>query len=333
MIAILGDIHFSSSKDYFIATCESFLSWFKDWGMNSPENVLILAGDVVQSSINGGIVIDFLERFYTYSRFKEIHIVVGNHDCKITDGMHQLAYEFYRQKANVKIYDKATETIIEGQKVLCLPYYLGLNDKDQTMTECYSNIYRDPSFTNDYDLVVGHFAGPDASFPGSVDCIENLDKINTQKICLGHIHTRAADPNKYIGSVHANSKAENDKTRAAWIGDDWSWDEETLPEFCEFLTVTYPDPLPKSNALVPIYTVLNCASKAVAKDKYGDIYIRKTEVGLSDKTSAKKSEISRSIDSVIEKTPQELFEEFAIAVKNDYSPEVIEECRKALTCN
>ena len=103
MIAILGDIHFSSSKDYFIATCESFLSWFKSWKVNSSENSLILAGDIVQSSINGGIVIDFLERFYTYSRFKEIHIVVGNHDCKISDGRSQLAYEFYKNNPDVQI--------------------------------------------------------------------------------------------------------------------------------------------------------------------------------------------------------------------------------------
>ena len=31
MIAILGDIHFDSSKDYFIRIGNDFISWFDQW--------------------------------------------------------------------------------------------------------------------------------------------------------------------------------------------------------------------------------------------------------------------------------------------------------------
>ena len=104
MICVLGDIHFNSSKDYMMKTCERFLDWYKTWNLNVPQNTLILAGDLVHSAVNGGIVIHFLEEFASNSRFKEVHIVVGNHDKKKVDGINQLAYEFFLQKKNFKIY-------------------------------------------------------------------------------------------------------------------------------------------------------------------------------------------------------------------------------------
>ena len=103
MIAILGDIHFDSSKDYFIRICNEFISWFDQWKYNCKGNELILAGDLVASSLNGGIVIDFLERFYRSSRFDHIHIIEGNHDRKFIEGEPQLAYEFLRNKEVFKI--------------------------------------------------------------------------------------------------------------------------------------------------------------------------------------------------------------------------------------
>ena len=104
MIAILGDIHFDSSKDYFIRICNEFISWFNQWKYNHKSKELILARDLVASSLNGGIVIDFLERFYRSSRFDHIHIIEGNHDRKFIEGEPQLAYEFLRNKENVTIY-------------------------------------------------------------------------------------------------------------------------------------------------------------------------------------------------------------------------------------
>ena len=123
MIAILGDIHFDSSKDYYIKICSEFISWFASWGYNRPGNELILAGDLVASSLNGGVVIDFLERFYKASQFDHIHIIEGNHDRKFIEGVPQLAYEFLRNKENVSIYRYPEERDVQGLHVLFLPFF------------------------------------------------------------------------------------------------------------------------------------------------------------------------------------------------------------------
>ena len=62
-IAILGDIHFTSRKKYFTDVCYYFLDWYLNWPTNNNNNSLILAGDLVDSHVNGGIVIDLLEKF------------------------------------------------------------------------------------------------------------------------------------------------------------------------------------------------------------------------------------------------------------------------------
>ena len=151
MIAILGDIHFDSSKDYYIKICSEFVSWFASWKYNRPGNELILAGDLVASSLNGGVVIDFLERFYKASQFDHIHIIEGNHDRKFIEGVPQLAYEFLRNKENVSIYRYPEERNIQGLHVLFLPFFTR-NEKGKTMREVYSNLYK--THIGPYDLIM-----------------------------------------------------------------------------------------------------------------------------------------------------------------------------------
>lgn len=331
MIAILGDIHFSSQKDYYLEICERFLDWFENWDMNHEGNQLILAGDLVQNALNGGQVIKFLEKIYLKSDFDWVHIVVGNHDLKKVDGINQLAYEFYKIKPGFTVYTEPTETTIEGRDVLMLPYFEDINSEGFTMAEYYSSIYKNPRFKNSYDLVVGHFAGDDVSYEGSTDCVKNLNQIKTKKLCLGHIHTRETDPRKYIGSVFANRKGENDNTRAAWIWNTVSntWSEEKLPIFSEFLQVTYPDPLPQSDALVPIYTILNCASERLARELYGNIFIRKVRANLSDAV-LKRMELADNFLSINSSNIGALFASFLKEKDPPLDEKVQEECKAAL---
>lgn len=319
MICILGDIHFTSRKKYFTDICYSFLEWFKNWEKNNNDNTLILAGDLVDSHLNGGVVIDLLEKFITYSNFKEIHIVVGNHDKKKQDGYDQLAYEFYKNKPNIFIYEDLTEKEIEGQRILFLPYYL---NGSTPMNVRYSNLYK---IKKEYDLIVGHFSEPNTSFPGSIDCISNLDKIKTKKICLGHIHTRQQNPDIYIGSIYAGRKNENDNTRSAWYYDG-EWKEERLPIFSEFITVTYPNKLPESNALFPIYTILNCGNENLARKKYGNINIRRVTTDSSEIIN--KSELDFEFNSIKNIDINTLFKDFKEEKK--LPEEVAFECEEAL---
>ena len=158
-----------------------------------------------------------------------------------------------------------------------LPYYTGVNSLGLSMHDYYSEIYKNEEYSEHYDFVVGHVGGPDALFEGSNDCISNLDKINTDRLCFGHIHTRSSNPSRYIGSVYACKKNENDDTRAAWLFDPLTkrWSEDLLPVFAKFIPVVYPEDLPTTNAVVPIYTILNCTSKELAKKRYGNIRLRK----------------------------------------------------------
>lgn len=327
MIAILGDIHFSSSRPWFIDVSKAFLKWFKEWEVNNSNNTLILVGDLVHVCLNGGLVISFLEEFVNSSNFKEIHICVGNHDKKKQDGIDQLAYEFYKIKPNIHIYEEITAVDIEDNKILFLPYYVGLNKYNLPMNEYYSNLYRDSNWNNvHYNLIVGHCAMEDASFRGNPDCILNLDKLNPDRICLGHIHTRFVNPNVYIGSIFANRRNENDYNRAAWILDNKVWKEEKLPTFCEFDVVSYPEELPKTTALVPIYTILNCSSEALAKKKYGDVHIRKVTKDTYDINFSKQSDKSRKFNSIKDMNIKQLFNSFVSEQTPPLSTNVIDTC-------
>lgn len=329
MICILGDIHFASNKDYIIATCEAFLDWFNNWNKNNPDNYLILAGDLVNDVFNGGIVIDFLERFIKSSRFKEIHVCVGNHDLKKYQNRDQLAYEFYSNKPNVHVYKTVSIVQIGPLKTLILPYYWGVNDLGEPMNEYYSKITENPFIKDQsFDLTVGHFCGEDNSFPGASDCVKNLNKINTTRLCLGHIHTRNINPDVYIGSIYASKKNENDYNRAAWIYDEGNWYEERLPIFNEFLNVTYPQPLPMSRAIIPIYTIFNCGNEKLAKEKYGDIFIRFTFRGEFEGIVTQQNDVE--FESIKNMDVKELFNDFIKIQEPPFNEEIISKCRGAL---
>lgn len=330
-ICILGDIHFRDDHSYFSKASEDFLRWFQNWGRNTKENTLILAGDLVESSLLSGNVAEYLERLAKYSNFNSIHICVGNHDKRKYHNDDQLAYEFYKNKVNIHIYEKPTEVDIEGKKVLFLPYFVGLNCLGKTMREYYGEIYNNKNFSNDYDLVVGHFCGEDASYFGGSDCVPNLDKINTKKLVLGHIHTRGMNPSVYIGSVFACKKNENDNTRSALVLDGDEWIEERLPVFTEFLTVTYPYPLPQTNALTPIYTILNCKSEAIALSKYPNIFIKRTTTEMFEISGGSRSNVSeQDFDAVKKFDTKELFSAFLKANEFNFDEEVKSDCKRLL---
>lgn len=328
---VLGDIHFRDDKPYWKVICEKFLDWFKNYEKNNSENNLFLAGDLVEDKILSGIVADYLYRFLRYSKFKNIYICVGNHDRKEYHNSYQLSYEFYKNYSNVHIYEEASEINVDGFKVLILPYYQGVNRYGKPMNEYYSNIYKNKIFSNNYDLVLGHFSAEDKDLFGSSECISNLDKINAKKIILGHIHTRGmGEDTYYIGSVFAGKKSENDYRRCAMVYKDGVWSEDKLPLFNEFLSVTYPEELPESKALVPIYTILNCTSESVALSKYKGIFIRRVTTDSIDVSIGKRADMDRQFSSVKEMDTRLLFQAFIDSQEPPLEKEIIKDCNEYL---
>lgn len=326
-LCVLGDIHFRDDHPYFCKASEEFLKWFSNWERNSSNNSLILTGDLVESALLTGRVASYLERFYQYSNFKEIHICCGNHDKKKFHDRDQLAYEFYKDKPNVFVYETLTITSIEDKKVLMLPYYLGIDDKGKNMSTYYSTFAEETK--DEYDLVVGHICGDDVGFAGSSDCVVGLDKYPTKKMILGHIHTRNINPNRYIGSVFSCKKNENDDTRSALILERGVWKEERLPVFTEFLTVSYPEKLPESKALVPIYTVLNCKSESIARQKYGDINIKRVTLDVIDSISTT-GVLNSDFSSIKELDVKELLKNFFKDMETPYAKDIEKECIELL---
>ena len=331
MICILGDIHFNSSKDYYRDICEAFLGWYRDWKYNKNTNTLILAGDLVESAANAGIVIDWLTRLLDYSQFNHIYVCVGNHDKKIISGVPQLAYEFYKSRDNVTVLESIAHINIEGAEVLFLPYYSGVNASGLSMHDLYSELYKTDKYSRHFDFVVGHVGGPDALFEGSNDCIDNLDKLDTGRLCFGHIHTRSSNPRRYLGSVYACKKNENDNTRAAWLYDPKTkrWSEDRLPVFSEYVTVSYPEELPSTNAVVPIYTILNCTSTELAKKEYGDIRIRKVVSTPYEITETNDSTMAPA-SSTRSMSLNDLFRDFVASQPSPLDEMVLKKCESLL---
>lgn len=278
----------------------------------------------MHSAVNGGIVIEFVERLVRDSRFDKIHIVVGNHDIKRRDGVVQLAYEFLRNKSNIAIYSKPEAVIIQSKQVLMLPHYITESSSEISMQDAYSALHESYKHMH-FDLVVGHFMEESMSF-GMSDTIQNIRKLKTRQLCLGHLHTRV-DRSIYIGSVYANKINEGDPSRAAWlIGQDGIRHEDRLPIFCDYQTVKYPDPLPVNDALVTAYTITNCSSEKLARLQYGSIYIRKIiqQLGNLERGKDVSSEAELKLD------PLELFKDFMKAVSSPLDRRVAAVCLASL---
>ena len=325
-ICILGDIHFRDDKPYFVETCEKFLDWFNNDSFNNKDNDLILLGDLVERPTLSGRVAEFLERFYNYSKFRSIHIVVGNHDLKRHFGVEQLAYEFYKDKPFVHIYEKITEVEIDNHSFLMLPHFNGEDIDGFNMKESYSNLYKNPRYNKHYDFALGHFCCDDMPFAGS-EAISNLESMDIGKLVLGHIHTRNINPGRYLGSVFANKKSENDYNRAMLVIDGNSVQEYKLPIFNEFIDITYPNKTINVKSLVQIYTIYNCASESIARDYYGkDIFIKMVTKNESDIKKQDDTVYATDFTKVVD--IKSSFDEYSKMV--NLNPEVDKECRNAL---
>lgn len=288
-ICILGDLHLRDDKDYFVETCEQFLEWFRLQPYNNKENTLILLGDLVERALLSGRVAEYLERFIKYSQYKDIHIIVGNHDLKRQYNTEQLAYHFYVNKPHIHIHYNCEKFIVEGKSILAMPHFNGVNSYNQNLVQFYSTLTEKKAYQEHYDLALGHFNCDDISFGNQA--VHDIEKLDADRVVLGHIHGRDRNPDRYLGSVFAGKVDENDNNRAMLVVDGDSIEEYRLPKFNEFLSAYYPEELPKSDALVPIYKIYNCTSESIAREKYGNIFIQKTIRAESD-VKINKSKVS-----------------------------------------
>jgi len=323
---ILGDPHFSALQPWRLPLGDAFLSWFETYEA-SPNDDLLCLGDYTDDAVNPGKVVKQVKQFadIAKSKFNQVYFMVGNHDLKLYKNKPQLSFEFVEREGVIILKDPAQVLDIQGLHILSLPHYNYRTDLPP-MWDYYGNLpqeIRDDSF----DLVCGHFSDNSVQlFDHTID----ISYLHAKHIALGHQHIRISS--HYTGSLFPCKISENDspKPRAVWVyektGHLVTKKEVVMPRFGEYRAVEYPKPLPKVNANVTIYTILGCETEKIARDFYGDIYIR----GVASNFVKKNNNIVVSDDAFVIGDPIEIFTEWTKVAKTPVSRSVAGLVKKIL---
>ena len=323
---ILGDPHFSALQPWRLPLGDAFLSWFDSYAANKEDTLLVL-GDYTDDAVNPGKVVDQLKHFVDICvhKFDKVYFMVGNHDLKLYKNKPQLSFEFVEREGVIILREPGEVIEVEGIRILSLPHYNYRNDMPP-MWDYYSNL-PDAIRKQHFDLVCGHFSDSSVQlFDHTID----ISYLDADYIVLGHQHTRSSA--HYTGSLFPCKISENDspRPRAVWIFDKKNGKthkkEVPLPKFGEYRAVEYPKPLPPTSANVTIYTVLGCESEKIARDFYGEIYIR----GVAANFVKKNNNIIVSDDTFVMDNPITVFNEWIKTAKSPVSRPVAGLVRKML---
>jgi len=285
MIIVLGDIHFRSDYAWFKEAAEKFLEWFESWEYNKQVHELILLGDLVERSVNGGTVISFIEKLANVSKFKKVHILVGNHDFKRIEGRFQLAYEFLRERPSIVIYEEFRVAKIGGLDCAMLPH-ISPSPEITNPYAYFSSLYKE----HKADIVFGHVQ--DETLSGR--SVSNLDKIS-KHLCLGHIHVRSNE--RYIGSIYPSNPIQNGPRyfrTYSKIKGSIHMREYPLPNFLTFKAIKYGDKIVNDDdCLVPVYIVNEAPPESLRTSDYSGVHIRKYVRSQSKKLDEMCSKLER----------------------------------------
>ncbi len=315
MLVVLGDLHLRADYPWFVESAEHFLKWFDDWDLNNQDNEIMLLGDLVERPVNGGIVVDFLERLYLYSDFKRMHIIVGNHDFKRIDKKYQLAYDFLKRKSSVSIYEKKVDVNIQRINCLLLPFITPTIDIP-VPNKYYSDLYKKRGFVS--DVVFGHIQ--DENFPG--DGVKNIDKL-AKYICLGHIHSRVHS--NYIGSLYPNNYSQNGQRYFRTyekLNNSIIEEEHPLPIFLDFKIINYGDEVIKDKALTSVYVIHGGPARNLMDSKYEGLHIKQYY-----KATTRENKIKAKL---VQRNTQEYFKDFIKHSDTTFNRNTIKICKEAL---
>lgn len=305
---VLGDLHLSGETPWKSAVSRNVIDWVANHEYNSPENEILLAGDLIDkyhaSPASHNLVIQFL----TSLQASKIHIVVGNHDIEISADGQSLAYEYARSLgSHIHVYEYPIEIQSKGLQILALPFYKG---PTHSLVDLKKPVQGDSQHPLDrwhlkadkaYDLaIVHHFlkAPSQSHIPDEITLDMDYLVPNAKKVLAGHVHTADSLPDKYLGSVYA-MKVDEQGQRYHWVYDEDTkrWMRYKTPVFCELKTVKYGEKLPQANnpEAIPVYTITQCPSVEKARSYYGnEPYIRKTVSSWDHiRTNQEFSEIDR----------------------------------------
>jgi len=166
---ILGDIQADEKQPHRQAVLNLF-DWLYE---NYPDEIYIQVGDFFDSSACPNDVRDeVLEKIL---KFKEFHILTGNHDRSSKSKNILLPFRHHK---NIFIYENKAEITIDEYKCLILPFQRA----SEKVREYEIN-------NNEFDFVFSHFFHPKKSFNG-IEAID-LSNIKSKWYIYGHDHTYA----------------------------------------------------------------------------------------------------------------------------------------------
>jgi DNA repair exonuclease SbcCD nuclease subunit len=319
-IVTIGDLHLSDDRPWSAEVSELVVDTLIHHPSNVTANTAVFLGDVSDKAVISGQVIALLERLFHNMKHRKVYVLRGNHELKKNKvGQETYVLDFLRSDAypNVEVVDTVRDISIEGNRYLMLPYFNP--DGTTTMKAEYEKLRFDGTFK----AVFGHLQDTSLDIPGeSID----LSSINTESWCLGHIHNPT---DHYLGSVIPNSSSEAHKLRMLALFDAEGRENLILPTIMDYYDVVYPEPLPVVDCMIPVYTVYNCTDEAIAKEKYGDIYIKRCVYEVSMDIEAFKSLGTSKSESLGSMSSKDMFAEFKKTAKFN-PPELAEVAEKYL---
>lgn len=316
MIYFFGDIHFSSMSPWSHDIGEYFIRWFKERFKNENcTNTLIFLGDITEKDSNPGDVIDQMYRLFYFCNmhFKKVIVLMGNHDLKIFRGHTlQSSLKFLNNFSNITVIDDVTEIECEGKHILCMPH---IRTDDNNLGRYYNNYdWSSKSLSNNISLAIGHWIIQDKSniiYRDGIDITRipvnrPISPVESGVLC-GHVHNRPAKD--YIGSIWpANTEELKCKYPRAFVKWEDTWEEELLPDFVKYDTITYGDEIEHKYDCVHLYMVDDAPSEGDAKRKYSGFYLKSVKQKKNKNVVSATTESSDSVNS-LHLTHSQLFEE------------------------
>lgn len=320
-LIVVGDIHLQN-REPKESQCLDFLEWFFSQDFNNENNSLLLLGDLCEINSPYELYEVYVDYFVNRSKFEQIFILQGNHDCANISTVLSL----FRPLPKVKVITEWKTIDFYNTKILTLPFYHheGITSKEP-MTECYSNLYK--TVTEEFDYCCGHIEDETNHFSSKKFC--DLSQLKVKHFLHGHIHTpNIQNGGHYLGSATLNSVSEKDDTKyiAVIDGKTKEFELQEIPRFLGYYTVEYPNKLEKPKTPYAIFTIKNALDKQTVLNEYGK---QAEELGFTLYTNkVLKQKVAEIETGTIEQTEKPNFEKFAKSV--GLSNEIFDICNEVI---
>jgi hypothetical protein len=245
-IALITDQHFQARKnskefhEYFLQFYENI--FFPYLIENNIKTVIDLGDTFDNRNYLDPTAIDWAKRHY-YNRLLELgidhHVIVGNHTAKLKNTNRISSVDLIlREYSNITVYSEPTEVVIQGLKILFIPW-INKENENQTLELIEST---------DANIAMGHLElNGFTPYKGRVmEDGRSSDPFNKfEKVFSGHFHTRS-DNGKiyYIGNPYELYFNDLDDERGFAIFDPETLDHHYINNpFRMHYQLTYDDDL------------------------------------------------------------------------------------------